>query len=269
VRFLFLFRPMCFVYVLYSIEQWTQSERTWSVYFILRPHRIHDMRTLEIDDPVPCMVNLYVRHGRDVHKWLNGSTSCLGWKLLGLEKLCIRWVSPSTTSRERKFHAAFARLLWPLFFTDSTFVQQQYWVLIRVTVCPLSVRQHFYVYKQLGWPRGPAAAMVRCRVSPPSECSLKSTTSLSSSSRCHYYHHRYRHLCAPWAWEWRSEAESATLFFAGHTILKECFQVYGMWRSTYRWLATDNKSRPPQALYSLPLLSSAVICNYYYTTQVA
>jgi len=55
-------------------------------------------------------------------KWLNGSRSCLGRRLLGPKRHCIRWGSRSRTARGGGFDAAFAKLLWPLVILANTIV---------------------------------------------------------------------------------------------------------------------------------------------------
>jgi len=114
---------------------------------------MHGMRTIAIDDPVAwASVSRSLIRGFVVQTRLNGSRSCLGWRLSDAQKLqCIWWGSvPFTTrwqillhcttqepvwsgegleahyliwglnhpvAREGAFDAAFAQLLWPLVVT--------------------------------------------------------------------------------------------------------------------------------------------------------
>jgi len=51
--------------------------------FVIRPHQLRE--TIAVDDPSICLfVCLSCR--QDVQKWLNGSTSCLGWRHLGSQE---------------------------------------------------------------------------------------------------------------------------------------------------------------------------------------
>jgi len=84
---------------------------------LIRPHRMHEMRTIAIDDPGRLSVCIKVLSlsvslslGFAVPTRLNGSRSCLGWRLLGTKDHCIRRVSIFL----RGFDTAFAKLHWLL-----------------------------------------------------------------------------------------------------------------------------------------------------------
>jgi len=49
---------------------------------------MYELRTIAIDDSGVCQF-VCLSRGRDVQKRLNGSTSCLGRRLLGTQKHCI------------------------------------------------------------------------------------------------------------------------------------------------------------------------------------
>jgi len=50
---------------------------------IVRPHPMHEMRTIATDDPVAWCESVCPHCACALQKRLNGSTSCMGWRLLG------------------------------------------------------------------------------------------------------------------------------------------------------------------------------------------
>jgi len=81
---------------------------------VFSSHRTHKMRTIVIHDPDVCQ-SVSLSRGRDVQKRLNGSTSCLGWRLPHKATQAILY------ERGRGFDATVDKLLWPLVkVTDAT-----------------------------------------------------------------------------------------------------------------------------------------------------
>jgi len=93
--------------------------RTWSSLLItfdmktFRPHQLHEIQTIAIDDPGVCLsvTQLHcIPKKKELQTQLNVLRYCWGW---GSEEHCIGWWSQSPMTRGGGFDAAFAKLLWP------------------------------------------------------------------------------------------------------------------------------------------------------------
>jgi len=125
-----------------SVRSFSSTGDVFDVLGVVRPRRMHEMRTIAIDDPES--LSVCPSHDFAAQKRLNGSRSYLGWKLSGPKKIELDGsLSPVNSMRPS-----------PNYFGHLVFIQMSMstWLLLRrlFAVRPVlrrSVSQRWHLYQ--------------------------------------------------------------------------------------------------------------------------